>query len=495
MSELIKDWDKKWKALESATGSKGNRLDAVRSIAKTYFDSLRSFDTTSALSSVYSQNWGSVSPKLDKDNTHNFLTAICIFIEQLGGREGVEISELFDSSIIEFIDYFPDDLHDQLNLAARPEQAGNSNFWKTALEYKRFDKAFGAVCFDDMDFESNISSQRIDQRMFYMHPSSADAWRNLVGPQGDYDKFDRCRGTLKKLINKAEFSHEFLRNPMINNVVILGGGGAPEKDIDLMRRTVELGNYTTDYKLTYKSLDISYWMLRETHKAYMDKGTYTRHPKNCVHPMYIIGDFMTLYKHKDIIRYLDDNEEKHKKARTLFAITGGTFGNVNEEEFFTSLNTVASKGDCLIISVSCIKEHDDDATEDHLKDEVGEDLIDTETHGEQYKYEASPHVKELVKIAMLDYLARTDAEDDINDVLNYSQLPARQREDAEDVVSGASIIQLVTNIRGRQIVVHEHTNYSLDGLILFAAERRWKHLSTEVCEESGAFAQLLFTFT
>jgi len=35
MSELIKDWDKKWKALESATGSKGNRLDAVRSIAKT----------------------------------------------------------------------------------------------------------------------------------------------------------------------------------------------------------------------------------------------------------------------------------------------------------------------------------------------------------------------------------------------------------------------------------------------------------------------------
>ena len=62
------------------------------------------------------------------------------------------------------------------------------------------------------------------------------------------------------------------------------------------------------------------------------------------------------YCQEDILNLSSSQWMRSTNANLIYFLHGGTFGNVNEEDFFASINKVATVGDKLILGVNCFDE-------------------------------------------------------------------------------------------------------------------------------------------
>jgi len=195
----------------------------------------------------------------------------------------------------------------------------------------------------------NIMEEKtIDQRHLWMNPECAVQWEEITEDSG-YATYQACHNSLKALVHEKDFKDAITNPELIENVVMLGGGGARAKD-EVMLEALRTISKDQSKKIGYIVLDMSPFMIENA------RSNVTKQKKSItgkgpgfslshVEERYIKSNFFHL---EDVQTEIKNSDE----SRTLFMMTGGTFGNINEEDFLKSLNKIVIPGDLLVIAVS-----------------------------------------------------------------------------------------------------------------------------------------------
>ena len=104
--------------------------------------------------------------------------------------------------------------------------------------------------------KDGVKRGRIDQRVYYLNPDSAEYWKDLISSE-QYHQYTECKEALELLVTKQVWL-DFFRNAMGDGVVMLGGG-SPTKDLVLIKSLLAL---TPQKSIAhYALIDISPYML------------------------------------------------------------------------------------------------------------------------------------------------------------------------------------------------------------------------------------------
>jgi Histidine-specific methyltransferase, SAM-dependent len=176
----------------------------------------------------------------------------------------------------------------------------------------------------------------VDQRYMYTDRQAAAQWANIRGLD-NYSLYNSC-------MSLAEKSTALIQNetPNIEQLILLGAG-SPEKDWKIIFQIAEtnLNNHLDVY-----ICDASFYMLMET------KYVLERYIKNN-------NTFVQKENIRIILSCFDFTRPQawnscsfDRSKVTVFAILGGTIGNVSETGFFDCLKTNAKASDYLIVAGS-----------------------------------------------------------------------------------------------------------------------------------------------
>lgn len=309
----------------------------------------------------------------------------------------------------------------------------------------------------------------LDQRLFYQHPDCAEHWESIITAQ-QYPTFNKCKFSLDKLWAN-EISREEIVSITPSRVVMLGGGGAFSKDVALISAMIELGTYCPDSPLNYTLLDVSTPMLR---RSRLRLGLNWRNTDwGCrVGIELIAGDFMYLHRKQRRERL------RRGGGRLLWALTGGTIGNVSEGRFFSSLNRVAVSGDILVLSASVLCN--------------GKAVLESD-HDDTDRY-LSPAVKALLRSPVQDLMSHLKSKSSVDRIL--SGLKPKFQEGhimgITDVPKGHTLV-MTAKVGDDSYDVFNHTHYDPESLKSFAKFNGWAFLD-QVSPGYGEpdFAQFLF---
>jgi hypothetical protein len=273
----------------------------------------------------------------------------------------VRSQTLWTSGIVDFIGYFPDDtdrqnavkeiLADQPGLidldtqAALKEKYLSSSAVVVSVSPQELNGQYQIVSNEHVNFEGPNSglvegSVRVDQ--FYNCPESAKAWIELIDA-ARYQMYLDCLVSLRRMSETASWKEAHSNNGD-RVLVSLGGGGSPEKDVVLFESIVKL--LQQDQKLMYFVSDISPFMLHQTAKALLRLVV-----KNGIAPKvdlrFHINDFLKLQR----------TFSRPKGNGTItWTLLGGTIGNVNELQFFQSINGPSQRDDLLLIGIDTLRD-------------------------------------------------------------------------------------------------------------------------------------------
>ncbi|MFZ1990656.1 MAG: L-histidine N(alpha)-methyltransferase, partial [Alphaproteobacteria bacterium] len=194
-----------------------------------------------------------------------------------------------------------------------------------------------------------IHQGHINQRHYYLTPEATLGWNSLVRAEA-YPTYDQCKAGLRALVDGAEWKTAIAsRTPHV--AIMLAGGGAPSKDMVFIRSLLEL---TGTAKLRYFIVDISTYMLF-TSMWWIHDAIAGTPGGDRVDIQPVLSDVLELQEAKGLFR---------SGGSAVFAITGGTIGNLSEIEFFRSLNAVSEPGDLLVLSADTL----DGMTTDQARD-------------------------------------------------------------------------------------------------------------------------------
>jgi uncharacterized SAM-dependent methyltransferase len=183
--------------------------------------------------------------------------------------------------------------------------------------------------------KDGLKRGRIDQRVYYLNPDSADYWKDLISSE-QYHQYTECKEALEKLVAKPAWV-DFFENAKGDGIVMLGGG-SPTKDLVLIKSLLDLSpaNATVHYAL----VDISQYMLMSAFRL-IDSALRQMQIRSKVHITTLCWDFMDLIGARRRLR--------RDAKNVAWALPGGTIGNLDELHFFESIAAKAAPGDLLII--------------------------------------------------------------------------------------------------------------------------------------------------
>lgn len=162
----------------------------------------------------------------------------------------------------------------------------------------------------------------------------------------------------------------------------------------------------------------------------------------------------------------------HQHGSVLFAITGGTIGNLPEKRFFDSLNRASRSGDLLIVSADTL-------------DNVSAMPIDT--LAQRYKI---PEFNAWLQPVVRAVLSVASSRDSVNDALKRVTFERGSDTDVKDAVCVVPTLK----IGKRPIKLVSSARYDPTALMEFCKGRGWEPVVTVPCPEEGgkSFKQMLF---
>jgi hypothetical protein len=312
-------------------------------------------------------------------------------------------------------------------------------------------------------FATGFHAGKIDQKHYYLDPDSANAWGSLVRAEA-YPTYDHCKKGLQSLFDSEPWT-QLVRNSRPTGAVMLAGGGAPTKDLLLMRSLLAQPDGTDS--IYYYLLDISFYMLNES------RLWIREHSRN-------VDGFERIklrFVYHDTLKMTNrDRELFHKDGNVVFAITGGTIGNFSEAAFFRSLNRAAEDGDLLIVSA------------DTIDDVPSDDVVKGLTH----KYD-NPDLRRFIEPVVRAVVSKSSVQDSVSSALNRIKVTLRpgSETNASDVPSSWSV-NVKLNIDRRDLTLVTSTRYESSELVNYAARFGWEAVCQIGSPLNPHYKQFLF---
>jgi hypothetical protein len=393
---------------------------------------------------------------------------------ELNCEDTISGAMLIDATIERFIGYLPNNRQERAReiLSDIHLRDGESNHLAKPAAAPR---TIRALDFDDSNtislqhtgpvetIATGLRSGKIDQRHFYLDPDSASSWSRLVRADA-YPTYDHCKTGLQALLESEQWNAS-LESSRPVTAVMLAGGGAPTKDLLLLRSL--LGQpYATSF-VDYYLMDISLYMLR-------DSALWIRE-----HSRAIDGYERVELKpiHHDVLELTWRHREQfHRQGRVIFGITGGTIGNFSEGAFFRSLDRAADDGDLLIVSADTIDELPSDAIEKMLT----------------AKYD-HPDLRRFLRPVVRAVVSESNTQESVSSALERITVSLSPGGDANpsNVPGGWSVI-VSLDIDGREVILVTSTRYQSSQLVNYAARFGWHAVCQVPSPLNPHYKQFLF---
>jgi len=244
---------------------------------------------------------------------------------------------------------------------------------------------------------------------------------------------------------------------------MLCGGGAHSKDAVLIKSLLDSAKQsnTGNKRKKYSLVDRSSAML-ELSRTKIEELLDKKHGHDAIEVKALRRDVMAM----------NGSEPIRSQGNIAWFNTGGTLGNLDENQFFESLNKVSQKGDLLIIGVNCI-------------DESGE--VDLEALAKEYE---SDVVKDLVAVPLSAVWSSLSVDESPDEALASINVEAVA--DTYSAVSNAiTVVAKLPSKTMGDIILFKSSRYCEKSLIDFSASYQWQHVaSIEGLDDT--FKQIVF---
>lgn len=317
--------------------------------------------------------------------------------------------------------------------------------------------------------KDGLESGYIDQSLYYLSTESVHLWFAITN-NDFYSGFDQCKTGLMRLVREPEWK-DFISSEIFEGVVMLGGGGSPSKDAILVNSLIKASQDgpRKETRSRYVLLDTSLYMLTSSRRE-LEGGLRRMGAEDAVSIIPVESDLMNLADAMPLIRPEEGN--------VAWFLTGGTLGNLDENQFFESVASQAQPNDLLIVGTGCFDGEPDEQYLSNLKREYEQDEI-----------------RKLVKVPLAAAWSALDmsgtaleALDNIKiDILKGGENELSDVKDSVTVVANLSINGI------GDVLLFKSSRYREEALVELAGRHRWAHVKS-VDGLDSSFRQVIFRF-
>jgi hypothetical protein len=431
------------------------------------------------------ENAGRVEDNLRKWREHyprkrSSFTFFEIVAKSLGCPSHIDAKMIVDSNVDQFISYLPPEKQQKARLALSAKGVGlaESAFSggadaRNALHRRAEDTDLPVPAVDsrivwlgaDLRFEPitvGIRAGRINMAHYYLAPDAADEWMRLIRAEG-YPTYDQCKEGLRRLFQRKLWNEALIESAP-RTAVMLAGGGAPSKDVVLLRHMLAQP-YNND-AIRYFLVDISIYMLHNSMRWLSDNLSAIRgHERIDIRRITC-----------DVLDMRQWRQDFRRTGTVIFGMTGGTIGNLSEKAFFSSLNSVSDEGDLLILSADTI---------DDIPDEEVEGILAGKYDNEDMHIFLAPVVRAVH--------SELEMQGSTRDLLKQVKFRLRQgkAERVSDVENSRSVI-LSIEANGKDVTLVSSTRYKSSSLKDFASARGWEFVDAAPSPMNPHYVQFCF---
>jgi hypothetical protein len=311
--------------------------------------------------------------------------------------------------------------------------------------------------------QEGIAKGHIDQSLYYQNTDAVTRWFSITNDEF-YTGFDQCKTGLLKLSRQQQWI-DFTRDADCDGIVMLCGGGAHSKDAVLIKSLLDgFKNRekpaSQDKKIRYTLVDRSSAMLevsRSKIAELLDKRDG--------------HDFIEISALRRDVMSMNGSEPVRGNGKLAWFNTGGTLGNLDEAQFFKSLNQAALKDDLLILGVSCVDD--------------GE--LDFSALAKEYERDV---VKNLVAVPLSVVWSTLNVDERTETTISSIVVEAIPNELSAVKNSITVVAKLPSETMG-EIILFKSSRYNEHSLTDFAKEYGWEHI-VSIDGLDGSFKQLMF---
>ncbi|MBI1336555.1 MAG: hypothetical protein GC164_06295 [Phycisphaera sp.] len=196
----------------------------------------------------------------------------------------------------------------------------------------------------------------------FLTPEAARSWNSLV-ENGNYAMYSVCLRSLGDLLQTSAWKNA-VTNQTYNVGVALAGGGSPEKDVLLAHALAT----ATQQNVQYWMVDVSHDMMHES------QGRIHR----SLEKMQLANRIALRSRRADILRLHRWFHRPYDWNAAVWAILGGTIGNLPEREFFDSIASPTVAGDLLVVGLDTHDGEQWDEFQERIRSQYqGEEVYDT----------------------------------------------------------------------------------------------------------------------
>jgi hypothetical protein len=456
------DWDEKLRLFRALLGVVGtsNKMLVTKVLSGTKFS-----HRIDAMSDRL-RKWTTGLPS--DDDSQFFIEALAA---KLPTKDTVDSSLLITLTIQQYVDRLPDDEQISAKLAAAGfvnnsiNERHSSGDPEPTQVFRDDGDQFTILATDRGPVETIKTELRkgvIDQRHYYVGPDSARSWSALV--RGDtYPTYGECKTGLGDLVKSSQWREE-LKNSAPSTVVMLAGGGAPTKDIVFLESLLREPHVTGRVDLYL--VDISYFMMEDSRRLIREHAVSEGY-QDRVNVRLVRDDILKLPAQKAALF--------HSQGSVIFAITGGTIGNLSEAAFFRSLNRMSLPGDLLVVSADTI---------DGLSLEEERALIRKYSNTDLHRF---------LRLVVSQVLSAANAKEFVDEALRRIDVDLASSEDPNpsDIPRSRTIV-VTLEIAGRPLRLLTSTRYESAELESFAENYGWQSVCQIPSPLNERFKQFLF---
>lgn len=467
MAVGIRDWDKKLAAIGIIY-----EVGVYTDIADSALAKFPEYDEEEISRLRYNiKSWFKTQPNFGPKGKGWFLN---ILANELGCPEHVTGITLVRCSFEDFLSYLPKEDREKIEKRWAHEYAEKSydqvSEQKLAaaevssIEHSDFHPLLVSKSLPTETIKHGLRRGRIDQKLMYQNPESAETWEGVVNC-ADYPMYDHCRDALGRLTETDGWQNAFGSNGP-KSVVMLGGGGAGSKDTLLLSKLLKKYDYSNESPLSYIIVDSSPYMIV--------RSLQFIHSKESI--LNLQGNHAIQTVVYDIMKLSGDTPLRYCGKPAAWFLTGGTIGNLNEQEFFQSVADIAEKDDLLVVGIDSIKPGD----EDELSQEL--DII--------YNNDA---LRWLITSPLRAVLTEINSEESMKSALSRVNVQAVEGySNGYSLVPGSMSAVFSIDIDEREIVLLTSTRYNKESFIDFAAKFGWEYVDESASSMRDTFQHLAF---
>ncbi len=312
--------------------------------------------------------------------------------------------------------------------------------------------------------QEGLARGHIDQSLYYQNTDAVTRWFSITNDEF-YTGFDQCKTGLLKLSREEQWI-EFTRDSDCDGIVMLCGGGAHSKDAVLIKCLLDgaqkrQNENSPEKKIRYTLVDRSSAMLevsRSKIAELLDKRDG--------------HDFIEIRALRRDVMSMNGSEPVRGEGKLAWFNTGGTLGNLDEAQFFKSLNQTAQEGDLLILGVSCV-------------DDTGE--LDLAALAKEYERDV---VKDLVAVPLSAVWTTLSVDEKPEDALSSIIVEAVPNE-LSAVKNSTTVVAKLPSASMGEIILFKSSRYQESSLIDFVNDYGWEHV-VSIDGLDSSFKQLMF---